>query len=267
MLQRRYILIFWLLAAVVNKTGAQIISVDRIDTCSYSQHTAFALNASLGAEIDKQKYTLIDASNTLDAYLQHSRELFIFSAAERATYDEQQNLLNTGYLHLRYRHNYKNRVHPEAFAQYQWDEKIGMLRRSLAGVNIRYDLYRQDKLELAIGTGLMYEAEEWDYDAVDSSDIPGNATNPVTHLIKSSSYFKCDWKISVNTRIVAALFLQERADALARYPRLSQQLHWYVDVGRHVDLDIGYTGMYDSRPTVPINKYYYSVITSLLFHI
>ncbi len=142
-----------------------------------------------------------------------------------------------------------------------------MLRRSLAGVNIRYNFYRQDKLELTVGTGLMYEAEEWDYDAVDSSDIPSNAADPVTHYIKLNTYFKCDWKTSHNSRIVAAVFLQERPDAYIRYPRLSQLLHWYVDVGKHVDLDIGYNGMYDSRPVVPISKYYYSIITSLLFHI
>jgi hypothetical protein len=263
MLRRCLLISLFLLPPAVK---AQIISVDQVDTSSYVHKTAFNLNASLGAEIDKQKYTLIDASNMVDAALQHYRELFIFSGSERATYDEQQNLLNTGYLHLRYRHNYKNKIHPEAFAQYQWDEKIGMLRRSVAGVNIRYNFFRQDKLELTIGTGLMYEAEEWDYDAVDSSDIPANAVDPVTHLVKSNTYFKCDWKISSNTRIVAAVFLQERIDALVRYPRISQLLHWYVDVGRHVDLDIGYNGMYDSRPTVPISRYYYSVITSLLFH-
>jgi len=267
MRRRHFIPLLLLLVTVSVTLRAQIISVDQTDTCSYVHKTAFNLNASLGAEIDKQKYTLIDASNTLDAALQHYRELFIFSGSERATYDEQQNFLNTGYLHLRYRHNYRNKIHPEAFVQYQWDEKIGMLRRSLAGINIRYNFYRQDKLELTFGTGLMYEAEEWDYDAVDSSDIPADPANPVTHLIKSSTYFKCDWKTSPNTRVVAAVFLQERTDAFFRYPRISQLLHWYVDVGKHVDLDIGYSGMYDSRPVVPISKYYYSIITSLLFHI
>ncbi len=87
MLRAKLILFLLLVTGFPVVMHAQIISVDQIDTCSYVHKTATALNASLGAEIDKQKYTLVDASNTLDASLQHYRELFIFSASERATYD------------------------------------------------------------------------------------------------------------------------------------------------------------------------------------
>ncbi|XZF14160.1 DUF481 domain-containing protein [Chitinophagaceae bacterium MMS25-I14] len=202
----------------------------------------------------------------MDASLEKFHELFILSASERFTYDENQSFLNTGYVHLRYRHNYKNKVHFELFAQHQWDEKLGLIRRSLAGGNIRYNFFKQDKLELTAATGLMYEEEEWDYDAVDSSETPAHPEFPVTKYIKSTSYIKCDWKSSANSHVSFTVFLQERPDAFFKYPRIAHSVHWIVAAGKHVNIDINYSGMYDPHPVVPISKYYYSLATSLLFH-
>src|ERR1044071_1805319 len=90
---------------------AQILNIDKTDTNAY-QHNG-VLNPAIGSglEIDKQKITVYDATNTLDAALQKLYELIIFSSSVRFTYNGPEDILNTAYFHLRFRHHYKNRLH------------------------------------------------------------------------------------------------------------------------------------------------------------
>ena len=70
---------------------------------------------ALGQEVDKEKATLLDANNFLDVSPQKERELFILFAGNRFTYNDKQDFLNKGYIHLRWRHNYEELWQPEWF--------------------------------------------------------------------------------------------------------------------------------------------------------
>jgi hypothetical protein len=61
---------------------------------------------------------------------------------------------------LRWRHNYKEQLHPESFVQYQWNDAIGMVHRFVVGENLRYNFWYRRPWEMMVATGLMYEAEE-----------------------------------------------------------------------------------------------------------
>src|SRR5262245_44900169 len=114
---------------------AQILNIDKSDTTDYTHKAAVSLNLNTGLEIDRQKSTLYDATNTAELMWQQYKELFLLAASYRFTYNGPDDILNAGYIHLRYRHNYKNRIQPEPFAQYQWDSNRGILHRALAGAN------------------------------------------------------------------------------------------------------------------------------------
>src|SRR5215813_12911074 len=100
---------------------SQILNIDRTDTTSYIKKAAWTAQAGLGLELDKRKTALWDISNALDVSLQKNHELYIFSASQRLTYQTPSYQLNTGFFHLRWRHNFKSRLHGESLAQYQWD--------------------------------------------------------------------------------------------------------------------------------------------------
>jgi len=126
----------------------QILNIDKSDTADYVKKAKANFNLSSGLEIDKQKITLYDATNTLESMLQKNRELFICAASYRFTYNGPDDILNAGFIHLRYRHNYKNKIQPEVFTQYQWDNKRGLEHRYLAGSNIRYNFLKATSLIL-----------------------------------------------------------------------------------------------------------------------
>ena len=241
---------------------AQILNIDKTDTTDYVRHAIFDFNLNSGLEIDKQKTVLYDATNTAEAMLQQYRELFILAASYRFTYNGPDDILNAGFIHLRYRHNYKNKLQPEPFVQYQWDNKRGIEHRILAGANLRYNITKGQRFEFNCGLGLMYEEEKWDYVGVDSAKLPDDVTPITNNFTKINSYLRFTWDPNSNNDITFNVFLQTRPDRFK--PRLAPHAQWNVKAGRHVALSISFTGMYDTAPVVPIEKFYFSLSNGVL---
>lgn len=247
-----------------NECHAQIINIDKIDTTAYIKKVIWDGTFSSGLEIDKQKATLYDASNFLDVSMQKYHELFIFSASDRFTYNGPQDFLNTGYLHLRWRHDYKDQLQGESYMQYNWDAKIGLRNRFVTGVNMRYNFWHRRLWEMTFATGLMYENETWDYAAVDSAKIPANPVDVKTSLLKSNSYIKWEGKVSASSTIAIAVFYQAGFDDFFQ-PRIATNVSFDVDISKHFSLGLKYAGVYNSKPVVPIFNFYYSLSNSLIY--
>lgn len=246
-------------------SSAQIVNIDKSDTSDYVSKARTDFNFSTGLEVDKQKITLWDATNTAELMLQKKKELLIFAGSYRFTYNGPDDILNAGYLHLKYRHNYKNLFQPETFLQYQWDNRRGLMYRALAGINLRYNFWKGDQWNLNAGIGLMYEQEKWNYDAVDSLLKPANITPIINKLIKLNSYIRVDWKASPNSDVAINIFLQTRPNIFR--PRIAPHIQWNIHAGKHVGFSISFSGIYDDAPVVPINHFYYSLSNSILVSI
>ncbi|MFT3936691.1 MAG: DUF481 domain-containing protein [Chitinophagaceae bacterium] len=244
--------------------NAQIINIDKTDTSTYVKKAVWNGNVSLGLEVDKQKSTLFDASNFADASLQKWKELFIFSGSERFTYNGGNSFLDKGYVHLRWRHNYKEQLHPESFVQYQWDDGLGMIHRFVAGENLRYNFWHRQLWELTVATGIMYEDELWNYNAVDSVKIPTPAVNQKSREIKSNNYVKLEGNVSAVSKLSVIVFYQSAFNDFFK-PRISGVVNFSTDISKHFALNVQYTGLFDAEPVVPIFKFYYNYSTGLLY--
>ncbi|MBS1574819.1 MAG: DUF481 domain-containing protein [Bacteroidetes bacterium] len=243
---------------------SQILNIDKTDTDAYVHKAAWNGSISAGMEIDKQKTTLFDASNFLDGSLQKFHEFYVLSAANRFTYNGPNDFLNAGYIHLRWRHNYKNKWHPESYLQYQWDDGRGILHRYLLGENMRYNLWRSHKWELSVATGLMYEDEIWNYTAVDSSKIPLNHPNVHSSHIKSNNYIKWDTKLSANSNLAFTVYYQALFNHFGR-PRIATNLDFNVAVSKHFLFALKFNSLYDDAPVVPIFKFYYNFSYNVVY--
>jgi hypothetical protein len=242
---------------------SQILNIDKTDTSAYVHKGKVSLNLNSGLEIDKQKTNLYDATNTLEIMWQQYKELFIVAGSYRFTYNGPDDILNAGYIHLRYRHNYKNKIQPEIFFQYNWDSERGIIYRMLAGANIRYNFWRGDRFDFNAGLGLMHETEKWNYNGVDSLKIPVNAVPVTVNYVKINSYLRLDWKPNGNNDITFNIFLQTRPDRFE--PRIAPHAQWDIKAGKHLGFSISFTSLYDTAPVVPIDNFYYSISYSLLF--
>jgi len=243
--------------------NGQIVSIDKFDTANYAKKATWNYQLSTGLEIDKQQQVLYDATNTAELSLQKCKNLYLLSSSYRFTYNGPTDILNAGYFHLRFRHNYKHKIQPEGFVQYQWDNKRGLESRFLLGANIRYNAWHADVWDLNAGLGLMYEKEVWNYDGADSTKLPTDLTPIVNNLLKLNSYIRLDWKASDHSNIAFKVFLQAAPKDFS--PRLAPNIQWNVDAGKHLGFSINFNGMYDVNPVVPIPKFYFSISNSLYY--
>jgi len=253
----------WLMLFAIESRG-QIINIDKTDTADYIRKAVWNGNLSIDLEVDKQKATLFDASNFLNLSLQKWHELFILSASDRFTYAGSNNYLNKGYVHLRWRHNYKEQLHPESFVQYQWDDALGMLHRFVAGENLRYNFWHRRAWEMSVATGVMYEDELWNYTAVDSSKIPALAINQHSHELKSNNYIKWEGKASATSNVSIIIFYQAAFNDFFK-PRISGVINFDTQISKHFSLALKYSGLFDAGPVVPIFKFYYNYSTGLVY--
>jgi len=250
--------------SLITIAKAQIINVDKTDTLAYSNKAKVDGNISLGLEIDKQNSVLYDGSNFFDVSLRKKKTFVIFSASNRFTSTDNQDFLNTGYVHLRIRNHYKARIHPESYLQYQWDAKIGISRRIVGGENIRFNLIHNKNWEITIATGIMYEKESWNFSGVDTVKHLSKMPNISTSLLKSNNYLKVEGKVSDNSSVKLALFYQSSYTSLFQ-PRLFSVFSFNVDATKHFGIGFNFIGTYDSKPIVPIPNFYYSLSNNLVY--
>lgn len=240
----------------------QILNIDKSDTLPYSAKPKSSFNFSTGLEVDKQKITLWDATNTGEWMLQKNKSLFILAGSYRFTYNGPDDILNAGYFHCRFRLGYRNKFQPETFLQYQWDNRRGLEYRALAGANIRYNFWKGDRWDFNAGLGLFYEEEKWNYAAVDSAKVPALATPLLNRLLKINSYIRLNFKASDNSDLALNIFLQTRPFEVK--PRIAPNLQWNINAGKHIGISISFSGIYDAAPVVPIHQFYYSLSNSIL---
>lgn len=244
---------------------AQILTIDQTDTADYIKKSICKGDLSIALEGDKQKTLLLDATNAFNFQLQHYKELLIFAASYRFTYDGGQDFLNSGYFHLRWRHDYKNTWQPETFVQYQWDNSRGMLRRFITGENARYSFWHKHNWELSAASGLMYETETWNYTAVDSALKPPVEKDQTTSLLKSNNYVKLEGKTSANSTFSFIVFYQTPFNNLFNYFRLATSVKFSVSFAKHFDFAVAFASLYDSKPVVPIGKFYYNFSNGIAY--
>lgn len=245
--------------------ACQILNIDKSDTSDYMNKAKTSFQFNSGLEIDRQQTTLWDGTNSAEIMIQKKKELFIFSGNYRFTYDGPTDILNSGFIHLRFRHNYKNKYQPETFVQYQWDNQRGLLYRALAGANIRYNIWKSDKWDFNAGLGLFYEEEKWNYNGVDSTKLPTNTTPIINQLIKVNSYIRFDWKSSANSDIAFNIFFQTLPNKFS--PRIAPHIQWNILAGKHLGFSISFSGVYDDAPVVPIHQFNYNISNSILVKI
>ncbi len=245
--------------------NAQILTIDKTDTSGYTKKTFIQGNLSAGLEGDKQQKLLLDGTNAFDLQLRHYKDLMILAASYRFTYNGAQDFLNSGYVHLRWRHDYKNPWQPETFVQYQWNNSRGLLHRLTTGINARYNYWNKKNQEFSIASGVMYEHEVWNYTGVDSSLKPAIPQNQIKSLLKSNNYIRWEGKTTANSTVSTVVFYQMPFNNLFGQYRLASNIKFDVTFSKHFDLGFSFSSMYDSKPVVPIQKFYYNFSNSIVY--
>jgi len=152
----------------------------------------------------------------------------------------EEDLVDNLYTHLRYNYLFTERIRSFHFFQVQTNQNLRLKERWLVGSGVRFRALGRPGRELDVGTGLMYEWETLQDDAVGLGEDPESETLRIPNLVVAS------WDLVEGTRVAAVVYYQPALLRLVDY-RLSGETGLAVDIIETLSLEITFSWRHDSR--------------------
>jgi hypothetical protein len=214
---------------------------------------------SFGFTIDKQRSIIYSAYTEADLSFRIRNKSLLTATRLRVSGTSEEMFLNGGFVHLRYRDNTGKELLLEEYLQYQWDGVRGLKHRFIAGANLRQRLVRDTSTALFAGFGLFYEYENWGYNAVPTADRPLNVNDRANNLWKFNTYLRFSQRFGDNARFSSVFYYQALPEYFFSSYRMAGTFQLAFRVNRHLDFNLNYEGIYDSRPVVPIDNFFFNI--------
>jgi len=165
--------------------------------------------------------------------------------------------LNFGFLHTRMIFNYRNRINPEAFVQYSYDNFRGLDPRLIGGAGARMRLLDAENLALLYGSSLMYEYEKWLH--------PVTEEHVAVSFLKWSNYLSFRASLSEYVDFNVIFYYQVGYDdalGLLRN-RVSSTVNLNAKLSERFSWNNSFDFSFEDRPIVPVTKLVYAFRTGL----
>jgi len=237
---------------------AQVVNAEReIGTDTVTNK--WELNGTFSISSDKQKNNIvdIDASLAIAKYLQNKYVLIgIFK--NQLVFSGRKPLQNEGWYHLRYRDNDSRKISPEYFFQYQWNGAWGMQYRVLTGANCRLQIAEKNKGDFYLGLGMFREWEMWNWSGVKLETLPDQLPTIKTEKWRLNNYIKIAKKINDKIDVSSTSYLQFPLKDEFLHPRWYFELDIFYRAEEKLNFVFHFDHIWDEKPVVPIDHYYYS---------
>jgi hypothetical protein len=247
-------------------SNAQIANIEKFrldkDTSNlWLGNTGFSLSSK------KQKNVVNEYSAYLNlVYLSKRHSYMTLNYTDLQQLDKYS-FISEGYTHWRINFFRRNRLSYEPFVQFQYDKGRGLLKRNLYGYCFRLNLLKynknNDRFDLGVSTGAMYEEEEWSGKVV-HYETNGDTSRTQTHFIKSTSNLFARASLHEKITLFASVYYQARFEKF-NYPRVVSDLQLVFKVTKVLSLNSGFGATYDSYPVVSGNIFTYKLSGGFLF--
>lgn len=246
-------------------SNAQILNIERArverDTSDYWTGRGsinFSMyNRNAGRNNPNNYLSLTGTADVAYISKRHGYMLFNSINYVLINYDnrEQRNTVaNNGFSHIRVNLFRRRKLSYELFTQYQYDDARGLNVRTLNGGGLRYTLLRSDDVSLYLGSGLMWEHEEW-------KDPEQEGVLRLSDLAKSTNYVSTRARISSGVDLNSIVYFQtgyDRSISTFRH-RVSGDITIGAKLNKYLTLRTGFNCTYESIPIVPVTKFIYSM--------
>lgn len=163
-------------------------------------------------------------------------------------------LINGGFLHLRYTPFFLNKIAPQIFLQKQLDRGRGLTERSLIGSNIRWQALKKDKVSIQVATGIFYENEIWNLSGSPDAEMG----QLIHHAIKSNNMLRMYFQIGKKTELSVVNYYQVPLTHANGAMRLASNVSLSTEIAERFQLQINFISMFDTKPLIAIDKFYYT---------
>lgn len=240
---------------ILNIEKVRLDSLDKSNPFRISFESKFNLYNRSGAADDQAKF--VSFSNDLNAVLAPGKTSYVVLGNLAYTENNGGTILNNGYLHLRTNFNYQKTWSQEVYGQIQYDNFRGLTQRYLLGGGVRWKAIRVKKFDLILGSGPMYETEDWKIP--ESEDIEDVA------FLKLSTYFIVRWDIAENVNFNTIFYYQVGYDQGidAARNRISSTTNFNFKISKHLAFTTTISMAYEDKPIIPITRFIYGVENGL----
>jgi len=214
---------------------------------------------SFGFTVDKQRSIIYSAYTDADMSFRIQNKSLLTASRLRVSGTSEEMFLNGGFVHLRLRDNTGKELLLEEYLQYQWDGVRGLKHRFIAGANLRQRLVQDTTTTLYAGFGLFYEYENWGFNAVAAEDRPPMLNDKANNLWKFNTYLRFSQRFGENARFSSVFYYQALPEYFFTSFRLAGTFQLAFRINRNLDFNLNYEGIYDSRPVVPIDNFFFNI--------
>lgn len=213
--------------------NAQIVNIEDKRTHRKDTSGIFG-NVDLGANLVENGKTILTLAGGIKLELLRNKNLFLSLTNFNLVKVEENDFVNNGFQHFRYNYNFNNRLTYEAFLQGQYNERIRIQFRGLAGTGMRFQFVKKEKQKAFIGTAYMFEYE----------DIRDTSITHRNH--RMSNYFSFNLKPFSTLTLSGTTYYQPLLSNFNDV-RLSSQTAVQVQITTKLSLRIAFSLTYDSR--------------------
>jgi Protein of unknown function, DUF481 len=117
--------------------------------------------ADLGFNLIQNTQQYLTASAAMQWEYKAQKHFFLSLTAYNLAKSANQNILNDGFQHLRYNYDVTEKTVWEIYAQRQYNERIRLRVRTLAGTGFRFKVARKKTTRLYFGASYFYEESQF----------------------------------------------------------------------------------------------------------
>ncbi|GAA4827482.1 DUF481 domain-containing protein [Algivirga pacifica] len=246
---------------------AQILNVEK-ERSNGEDSTQWVGNVTAAFSLKKQQVEAMEFNLASNAAYFSEKHAYILVGEIESLRGDGEFILSHGFGHFRTNLMRKNKLSYELFSQIQYDDIRGMKNRWLTGAGLRYTMREKDTYQIAIGTGAMYEAENWYWTIEEDNEAEGwqkgDILSPSPERLKSTSYISLKYDISSKSFLNFITYYQAKFDSF-HLPRISGEFNLNIGISKHLAFTTKATYWYDAAPDIPIDKTNYSIQNGLTF--
>lgn len=231
----------------ISVSEAQILNVER--TRGTADSTGWGGEISFDFTVNKYRERVITGESESTLIYTSNLHRYIFLNSLEFVDIDGASVINSGYLHLRSTFLHNGSFSPELFAQYQYNNNLGLDSRYLAGGGIRYRFLSSDNFSGTLSTGLMVENEQWN---------PNEGETEENTYLKSTSNLALRGRLTEQATLLVIGYYQARPSDYFK-PRATFESQLGVSLSRHVLLSVSFVMTNDADPVIDIPKLTYEL--------
>jgi len=252
MIHTKRILFLFISILFIHFLNAQVVNIEKKrkgDSDGFSGKIALAFSATdNGTQI-------LQLVNDIDLQYKKGASTFILLNNVGFMTADEEELINSGFQHLRYNYTVKDSSFftLETFVQHQYNPVKLLVRRFLFGIGPRFRIINSDKISFYIGTLPMFEYEQL-----------SDNLETITELIRFDGYMSLNFQITDNISFGNITYYQPNFENFDDY-RVSSETSIKFKITNALKFKVSYQTTYDSDPPEDVTGLFYKFKNTLSY--